>query len=417
MNISKNVSVTSSTLAALGGITVIAHTPSFSIIAHADETHAQDTEKDPSVGDNNVQDSTQVSTIDDAYNDIKGDMEHDTNPSQHISIPFEYDTPAHAAQSWEHRKDTEIEPGTENTQTDWNIATGTNGHAASDTSANVTGDSSENKFNPGNRINYLGDKSSSVRENWVQIEKNNQAYDDFINGYGPYWGPIYWSWYCGEYYPSPSPLGTTIIDNNNNNNNDNVINNAVFSREKIKKDKTSNYCYQNGTNSGNLSHHKELTLNFSQLSSSFEDKSKSINSSGGQLPSENSVLGAYCKRIEDTKSDNSKNRIFKNSGIVTDRNEELIPKSCKDNRSLSEQINSHNNSETYTDEDYEKEESNNSLSNTSGLTVNSLGSTNNSLPQTGNIEKVQKSSVLGAGLIATTLFSMGLTKINNLKGD
>lgn len=171
MNISKNVSVTSSTLAALGGITVIAHTPSFGIIAHADETHAQDTEKDPSVGDNNVQDSTQVSTIDDAYNDIKGDMEYDTNPSQHISIPFEYDTPAHAAQSWEHRKDTEIEPGTENTQTDWNIATGTNGHAASDTSANVTGDSSENKFNPGNRINYLGDKSSSVRENWVQIEK------------------------------------------------------------------------------------------------------------------------------------------------------------------------------------------------------------------------------------------------------
>ncbi|UZX32397.1 hypothetical protein [Lactobacillus helsingborgensis] len=390
MNISKNVSVTSSTLAALGGITVIAHTPSFSIIAHADETHAQDTEKDPSVGDNNVQDSTQVSTIDDAYNDIKGDMEHDTNPSQHISIPFEYDTPAHAAQSWEHRKDTEIEPGTENTQTDWNIATGTNGHAASDTSANVTGDSSENKFNPGNRINYLGDKSGSVRENWVQIEKNNQAYDDFINGYGPYWGPIYWSWYCGGYYPSPSPLGTTIIDNNNNN--DNVINNAVFSREKIKKDKTSNYCYQNGTNLSNLSHQKELTLNFSQLPSSFDGKNKIFNSLGRQLPSEN-------------------------SGIVTDRNEELVPKSCKDNKSLSEQINSHNDSETYTDKDYDKEGSNNNLPNISGLADNSLGSTNNSLPQTGNIEKVQKSSVLGAGLITTTLFSMGLTKINNLKGD
>lgn len=390
MNISKNVSVTSSTLAALGGITVIAHTPSFSIIAHADETHAQDTEKDPSVGDNNVQDSTQVSTIDDAYNDIKGDMEHDTNPSQHISIPFEYDTPAHAAQSWEHRKDTEIEPGTENTQTDWNIATGTNGHAASDTSANVTGDSSENKFNPGNRINYLGDKSGSVRENWVQIEKNNQAYDDFINGYGPYWGPIYWSWYCGGYYPSPSPLGTTIIDNNNNN--DNVINNAVFSREKIKKDKTSNYCYQNGTNLSNLSHQKELTLNFSQLPSSFDGKNKIFNSLGRQLPSEN-------------------------SGIVTDRNEELVPKSCKDNKSLSEQINSHNDSETYTDKDYDKEGSNNNLPNISGLAGNSLGSTNNSLPQTGNIEKVQKSSVLGAGLITTTLFSMGLTKINNLKGD
>lgn len=374
MNISKNVSVTSSTLAALGGITVIAHTPSFSIIAHADETHAQDTEKDPSVGDNNVQDSTQVSTIDDAYNDIKGDMEHDTNPSQHISIPFEYDTPAHAAQSWEHRKDTEIEPGTENTQTDWNIATGTNGHAASDTSVNLTGDSSENKFNPGNRINYLGDKSSSVRENWVQIEKNNQAYDDFINGYGPYWGPIYWSWYCGGYYPSPSPLGTTIIDNNNNNNNDNVINNAVFSREKIKKDKTSNYCYQNGTNLSNLSHQKELTLNFSQLPSSFNGKSKIVNSSGRQLPSEN-------------------------SGIVISRNEDLIPKSYKDNRSLSEQINGHNDSETYTDKDHDKE------------------GPNNSLPQTGNIEKVQKSYVLGAGLIATTLFSMGLTKINNLKGD
>lgn len=135
------------------------------------------------------------------------------------------------------------------------------------------------------------------------------------------------------------------------------------------------------------------------------------------MPSENSVLGAYGKRIEDTKSDNSKNRIFKNLGIVTDRNEELIHKSCKDNRSLSEQINSHNNSETYTDEDYKKEESNNNLPNTSGLTDKSLGSTNNSLPQTGNIEKVQKSSVLGAGLIATTLFSMGLTKINNLKGD
>lgn len=106
-----------------------------------------------------------------------------------------------------------------------------------------------------------------------------------------------------------------------------------------------------------------------------------------------------------------------NSGIVTDRNEELVPKSCKDNKSLSEQINSHNDSETYTDKDYDKEGSNNNLPNISGLADNSLGSTNNSLPQTGNIEKVQKSSVLGAGLITTTLFSMGLTKINNLKGD
>lgn len=57
---------------------------------------------------------TGVSTI----SDIQGDTAHDTNSVQHTSIPFEYDMPDHAADSWKEHDDTTVEHGTENTQTD-----------------------------------------------------------------------------------------------------------------------------------------------------------------------------------------------------------------------------------------------------------------------------------------------------------
>ena len=170
MSISKKMtSFTGAALAATAGAMVIANTPSLRLVAHADETHDQNVSTDPSVGDNGVNDPTKVSTIDDAYNDIQGDTARDTNQAQHSSIGWEYQDPNQAADSWKTPDDTKVEPGTDNTQTDWNIATGTNGKSASDTSYDVTGDSSENKFNPGN-INIYGasavaDKSASVREN------------------------------------------------------------------------------------------------------------------------------------------------------------------------------------------------------------------------------------------------------------
>ena len=246
MSISKNItSLTGATLAVAAGGLAVVNTPNMSIVAHADETHDQNVSTDPSVGDNPVQDPTKVSTITDAYNDIQGDTARDTNQMQHSSIGWEYQDPNQAAESWKAPDDTKVEPGTDNTQTDWNIATGTNGKSASDTSYDVTGDSSENKFNPGN-INLYGvsavsDKSASVRENWPAIERANMNYDDFIANYGSYWGPIYWGWYSHG-YPYAIPYAypgygygyvgggaTTVVNNNNNNNNNSSNNNGLNS--------------------------------------------------------------------------------------------------------------------------------------------------------------------------------------------
>lgn len=229
MSISRKIStVTGAALASLAGAGSLAvlQTPSMSLVAHADETHPQDTNTNPSVGDNQPG-TNNVSTIDDAYKDIQGDTARDTNQAQHSSIGWEFQDPNQAADSWKTPDDTKVEPGTDNTQTDWNIATNTNGKSASDTSYDVTGDSSENKFNPGNAVAtslYSVDKTASVRENWPAIERANMAYDDFVAQYGTYWGPVYWGYY-NQGYAVPvvagGGSGALVVSNNNNNNNNN----------------------------------------------------------------------------------------------------------------------------------------------------------------------------------------------------
>lgn len=236
MSISRNLTtVTGAALASLAGAGSLAVLQApMGVVAHADETHSQDTNTNPSVGDNQPGNAN-VSTIDDAYKDIQGDTSRDTNQSQHSSIGWEFQDPNQAAESWKTPDDTKVEPGTDNTQTDWNIATNTNGKSASDTSYDVTGDSSENKFNPGNvnlyAANAVADKSASVRENWPAIERANMTYDDFVAQYGTYWGPVYWGYY-NQGYPVPvaAPVaggvgGAFVVTNNNNNNNNNSSNN------------------------------------------------------------------------------------------------------------------------------------------------------------------------------------------------
>lgn len=268
MSISRNMtSLTGAALAATAGAMVITNTPSLRLVAHADETHDQNVSVDPSVGDNSVNDPTKVSTIDDAYRDVQGDTARDTNQAQHSSIGWEYQDPNQAADSWKTPDDTKVEPGTDNTQTDWNIATGTNGKSASDTSYDVTGDSSENKFNPGN-INLYGasavaDKSASVRENWPAIEKANMAYDDFMAQYGSYWGPVYWGSYTHGvgyptaygYYGYPGTVvsggGTTVVNNNNNNNNSSNNNNGLSSLNGLATNLMATNGLLGGGNGGN----------------------------------------------------------------------------------------------------------------------------------------------------------------------
>lgn len=304
MSISKNItSLTGATLAVAAGGLAVVNTPNMSIVAHADETHDQNVSTDPSVGDNPVQDPTKVSTITDAYNDIQGDTARDTNQMQHSSIGWEYQDPNQAAESWKAPDDTKVEPGTDNTQTDWNIATGTNGKSASDTSYDVTGDSSENKFNPGN-INLYGvsavsDKSASVRENWPAIEKANMNYDDFIANYGSYWGPIYWGWYSHG-YPYAIPYAypgygygyvgggaTTVVNNNNNNNNNSSNNNGLNSLNGLN----ASLLAANGANgaggSGNGGNNAS-GLNGQQQSGQQQSQSGSGNNSSSSSSSANS---------------------------------------------------------------------------------------------------------------------------------
>ena len=221
MRISKNVSLGSAMLAA-AGIGVAVETPSINVTAHADTGHTQDTDKTPSVGDNSTGNQT-VKTIDDAYNDIQGDTAHDTNASQHSSESWEYMNPDDAAKDWQHKEDWEKEPGTDNTQTDWNIAQNTNGKNSVDTSADVSGDVATGAFNPGDT-----DPSKMTSLNWTDRDRDGDGEEEWVEGpddryylYNRSTGSVY----NADGSLVDSSLAAIIVDNNNNNNNNNSSNN------------------------------------------------------------------------------------------------------------------------------------------------------------------------------------------------
>ncbi len=223
MAISREMQIAGGILAATGaGVATTLIAPQQSVIAHADTNyddagHTQDTDKTPSAGDNSTGES-KVITEADAYKNIEGDTAHDTNDAtQHSSKAFEYMTPQEGADSWHHKEDWEKEPGTDNTQTDWNIAMGTNGKTASDSSSDVYGDSSEARFNPADADNG---KMSSM--GWVDKDGDGDGEADDVEG------PNYNAHPSNYVDYSSGDTGYTdlIIDNNNNNNNNGSNNNS-----------------------------------------------------------------------------------------------------------------------------------------------------------------------------------------------
>lgn len=495
MSISRNLTtVTGAALASLAGAGSLAvlQTP-MGVVAHADETHSQDTNINPSVGDNQPGNAN-VSTIDDAYKDIQGDTARDTNQSQHSSIGWEFQDPNQAAESWKTPDDTKVEPGTDNTQTDWNIATNTNGKSASDTSYDVTGDSSENKFNPGNVNLYaasaVSDKSASVRENWPAIERTNMAYDDFIAQYGTYWGPIYWGYYNqGSPIPVAAPVaggvgGAYVVTNNNNNNNNSNNNNANNGLNNLAANLMSaNGGSGVGGNGGTGNGVNGSQMNGSQQQQSGQNSSSSSSSSNSQttvLPNGtvvNGLVGGYgfgglgvLSNNNNNNNNNSSNNnalsnlsnlsnLANNGGAGNGDNSTVSPNNGKgqnearqaqdqnnDNRQNQAQDQNNGNRQpavdpgnaaddkdaknkdvkgapvaTETQTTTEAASDDTGAGDDAGTAAVSTGSGSDlgdsgvvsagssALPQTGNLH-VEKSSVLGAGLIAATLIGMGATK-------
>ncbi|MCR1904181.1 hypothetical protein [Lactobacillus taiwanensis] len=197
MKLSNNVTLAGGALlAASAGAATTLVTPSLNITAHADVN---------------------------PYGDIQGDQALDTNTNQHISKAFEYMNPDEAAASWKHKEDWEKEPGTDNTQTDWAIAQNTNGKTSSNTSASVYGDSSEARFNPGDKDN---NKMTSL--GWTE----NGSDDSTIIYYG-------------------DNGSTLIIDNNNNNNNNNNNGNNSNNSNNLRNNQNATKT-TNGTNVGTV---------------------------------------------------------------------------------------------------------------------------------------------------------------------
>lgn len=373
MSICKNISATAGAVLAAGGSLTMLNSPTMHLTAHAAETHDQNTSTAPSAGDNTVNDPAKVSTSSDAYKDIQGDKERDTNASQHSSTAWEYLEPNQAADAWKQKDDTKIEPGTDNTQTDWNIATGTNGKSGVSTSANVTGDSSENKFNPGNVYNPsgAGDKTASVREDWPTIEKRNQAYDDFIRQYGSYYGPLYWT-YFNTYGYLPESVVVNNNNNNSSNNNNGLNGNSQLNSAGTAGTKNSPSSTQNGIGQkGNTSS--------SSSSSSTVGSGIGLAGAGGGVVSNNNNSN---NNAVSTSSDS-------NYDSTNDANKEKADEKNNDNT---------------------KESTPEAAPTTSGgYSAGGVADAAVGLPQTGNV-RIQKSSMVGAGLVVTTLTAMGFTK-------
>lgn len=205
MSFNKKVAVASSVIAAPVTAMATMYTPLLNVVASADSnvspTHEEDTPTNPSVGDNTTK-KTQVSTEADAYKNIQNDTERDTSASSHDSRAWEYQNPEQAVKSWTHGADADYEQGVDNTQTDWNIATNTNGKTAVDTVKDVYGDTASNMYNPGNV-----DPNKAVSENYTNSENNDlKSLLNNLYGYSSYSDPL-------------------IVNNNNNNNNSSNENN------------------------------------------------------------------------------------------------------------------------------------------------------------------------------------------------
>lgn len=387
MGIYKNISATAGAVLAAGGSVSMLNSSTMSLTAYAAETHDQNTSTAPSVGDNTVNDPAKVSTSADAYKDIQGDKERDTNAGQHSSTAWEYLEPNQAADAWKQKDDTRIEPGTDNTQTDWNIATGTNGKSGVSTSANVTGDSSENKFNPGNVYNPLGagDKTASVREDWPTIQKRNQAYDDFIRQYGSYYGPLYWTYFNTYGY---LPENVVVNNNNNSSNNNNGLNgNSQLNGTGTAGTKKSSSSTQNSTGQGSTS---------------------SSSSSSSTVGSGIGLAGAGVGAVSNNNNNNNNNNNSNNNiaGLT----------SSDSNSGSTDDANKPNDPNKEKDDDKDNNSSNESTPDTAPTTgdnydVGGVVDAAVGLPQTGNV-RIQKSSMVGAGLVVTTLTAMGVAKLS-----
>lgn len=376
MNICKKVSTTAGAVLAASGSLAMLNSPTMQLVANADETHDQNTSTAPSVGDNTVNDPAKVSTASDAYKDIQGDKERDTNASQHSSTAWEYLEPNQAAEAWKHKDDTKIEPGTDNTQTDWNIATGTNGKSGVSTSANVTGDSSENKFNPGNVYNpsRAGDKTASVREDWPTIQKRNQAYDDFIRQYGAYYGPLYWT-----YFNTYGYLPEGVVVNNNNNNNNGLNNSSQLNGAGAAGTKSNPSSAPSSTSTGQ------------------NGSTSSTSSSSSKVGSGIGLAGAGIGAVSNNNNNNN-NAVLTSSDSNSDSNEDPNKEKAADKAA-----------------DKATDNPNVSTPETAPTTggeyaVGGVADAAVGLPQTGNV-RIQKSSIFGAGLVAVTLTAMGTTKL------
>lgn len=287
MSISKNLQLSGTALIAAAGGLGVAASPLMSVVAHADTGESQDINTKPSAGDN--QPGTQTVVTDkDAYNDVPGDTAHDTNQAQHSSIGWEFQSPDQAADSWTHKPDYEIEPGTDNTQTDWNIAENTNGKSASDTSDDVYGDSAEGRFNPGD-----ADPNKMTSMGWTNADKDGDGEEDavegpagvyYVNGV-PYYNvngvPVVWDGYDDD-------NGTLVVDNNNNNNNNNnnSSNNSSNNNNGLNdlNGLTTNLMQVNtgagnGSGENNTSSHSGNNQSSSQTSTNGDNKSSSSSNS------------------------------------------------------------------------------------------------------------------------------------------
>ncbi len=287
MSISKNLQLSGTALIAAAGGLGVAASPLMSVVAHADTGESQDINTKPSAGDN--QPGTQTVVTDkDAYNDVPGDTAHDTNQAQHSSIGWEFPSPDQAADSWTHKPDYEIEPGTDNTQTDWNIAENTNGKSASDTSDDVYGDSAEGRFNPGD-----ADPNKMTSMGWTNADKDGDGEEDavegpagvyYVNGV-PYYNvngvPVVWDGYDDD-------NGTLVVDNNNNNNNNNnnSSNNSSNNNNGLNdlNGLTTNLMQVNtgagnGSGENNTSSHSGNNQSSSQTSTNGDNKSSSSSNS------------------------------------------------------------------------------------------------------------------------------------------
>ncbi len=287
MSISKSLQYSGTALIAAAGGLGVAASPLMSVVAHADTGESQDINTKPSVGDN--QPGTQTVVTDkDAYNDVAGDTAHDTNQAQHSSIGWEFQSPDQAADSWTHKPDYEIEPGTDNTQTDWNIAENTNGKSASDTSDDVYGDSAEGRFNPGD-----ADPNKMTSMGWTNADKDGDGEEDavegpagvyYVNGV-PYYNvngvPVVWDGYYDD------GGGALVVDNNNNNNNSSNNssnnNNGLNSLNGLNGLTTNlmavNTGAGNGVGENNTSSHSGNNQSSSQTSTKGDNKSSSSSNS------------------------------------------------------------------------------------------------------------------------------------------